>query len=252
MRQQKIKKQQDMYNLITMPCVQRSLYLDEMTNNFGNIQVGVPKGVDSRTRDVLEQCMTICGKAAVFKPKRRSRARKEVSAKEVRAYQKQFAEKKHLEYKSWDGNEVFDLFDRRKVKPSVTGRRVLTIKTDKQGNFLKAKARWVLRGFQNKQKEDTQTDSPASTRPGFRMSGQMAASKSCNVFYIDLKTAFLQGQSYGVNCDVCQLPPETCHPPYIAARLKKPAHGMNDAPQRWWNILDKALCSYAVVPTRAD
>ena len=49
-------------------------------------------------------------------------------------------------------------------------------------------------------------------------------------FHIDLKTAFLRGQSYGVKRDVvCQLPPEAGHPPYIATRLKKPAYGMNDA-----------------------
>ena len=135
----------------------------------------------------------------------------------------------------------------------VTGRRVLTIKTDKQGNLLKAKARWVLGGFQDKQKEYQQTDSLASTRPGFRMSGQKAASKVWNLFHINVKTTFLQGQSYDVNRDVvCQLPPEAGHPPYVAARLKKPAYGMNDAPRRWWNILDKALCSNGTVPTRAD
>ena len=27
---------------------------------------------------------------------------------------------------------------------------------------------------------------------------------------------------------------------------------MNDAPRRWWNILDKALGSCGMVPTRAD
>ena len=81
----------------------------------------------------------------------------------------------------------------------------------------------------------------------------MAASKSWNIFHNDLKTAFLQGQSYGVDRDVvCQLPPEAGHPPYVAARLKKPAYGMNDAPRRWWNMFDKALCSYGMVPTRAD
>ena len=48
------------------------------------------------------------------------------------------------------------------------------------------------------------------------------------------------------------MPPEAGHPTYIAARLQKPAYGMNDAPRRWWNILDKALCSYDMVPTRAD
>ena len=85
--------------------------------------------------------------------------------KQVRGYYKQFAEAKHLEYKSWIDSEVFDLVDLRKFKPKnyVTGRWVLTIKTDKQGNFLRAKARWVLRGFQDKQKEYLQTDSPAST-----------------------------------------------------------------------------------------
>ena len=121
--------------------------------------------------------MATCGKAAGARAKRRSRARKEASAQEVRGYYKQIAEAKHLEYKSWVDNEVFDFIDMRKVKPKnyVTGRWVLTIKTDKQGSFLRAKARWVLRGFQDKQKDYQQTDSPASTRPGFRMSCQMAA-----------------------------------------------------------------------------
>ena len=81
----------------------------------------------------------------------------------------------------------------------------------------------------------------------------MAASNTWNMFHIDLKTAFLQGQSYGVNRDiVCQLPPEAGHPPDIAARLKKLAYRMNDASRCWWNIMDKALCSYGMVPTRAD
>ena len=195
--------------------------------------------------------MTICGKAARIK----ACARKEASAKEVRGCHKHFAEAKHLEYKSSVDDEVFDLVDLRKVKPRnyITGRWVLTIKTDEQGNFLSAKARWVLRCFQDKQKEYQQTDSPASTRPGFQMRCQLAASKNWNIFHIDHKTAFLQGQSDGVNRDVvCQLPPEAGYPPCIAARLKKPANGMNDSSRHWWNILDKAQCSYGMVRTRAD
>ena len=85
------------------------------------------------------------------------------------------------------------------------------------------------------------------------MSCQKAASKGWDLFHLGLMTVFLQGQPYAVNSDVvCQLPPEAGHPPYIAARLKKPACGMNDAPRRWWNIPDKALCSDGRVPTRAD
>ena len=85
------------------------------------------------------------------------------------------------------------------------------------------------------------------------MSCQISASKSWDLFHIDLKTAFVQGQYDDVNRDVvCHLPPEAGHPPKIAAKLKKLAYGMIDAPRRWWNILDKALRSYGMVPTRAD
>ena len=58
------RDQQDICNLSTMPCVQRSLYLNELTDDFGNMKVEVPEGVDGRTRDVLERCMATCGRAA--------------------------------------------------------------------------------------------------------------------------------------------------------------------------------------------
>ena len=44
------------------------------------------KGVDGRTRDVLEQCMTTCRKAARTQANRRSSARIGASAKEIRGY----------------------------------------------------------------------------------------------------------------------------------------------------------------------
>ena len=45
------------------------------------------------------------------------------------------------------------------------------------------------------QKNNLQTDSPASARPRFRMCCQVAASNSWDLFHIDLKRAFLQRQS---------------------------------------------------------
>ena len=107
--------------------------------------------------------------------------------------------------------------------------------------------------FSRQAENDQQTDSPASTRPGFRMACQMAAIQGWTLTHIDLKTAFLQGEAYGNTRDViCQLPPEAGYPPYIGARLTKPAYGMNDAPRRWWNIIDAAFLWYGMVPTRAD
>ena len=173
----------------------------------------------------------------------------------TRKYLKEFLDAKLKEYKSWVDNDVFELVDLRKTacKNFVRGRWVLTIKRDKDGNFVKVKARWVLQGFLDKQKDQQQTDSPTASRPGFRLACQFAANSNHDLYHIDLKTAFLQGEAYDECRDIiCQLPTEAGYPPYIAARLKRPAYGLNDAPRRWWNIIDKALRSYGMVPTRAD
>ena len=76
--------QEDICNSITMPCVQRSLYLNGATNDFDNIKVEVRKGVDGQARGMLERCMATCGKVAGTRAKMRSRARNEASAQEVR------------------------------------------------------------------------------------------------------------------------------------------------------------------------
>ena len=155
---------------------------------------------------------------------RKNRARKETTLKELKVYARMFIEAKSAEIKSWFDNDVFDLVDIRKLKPKnfVTGRWALTGKRDRDGKFQKCKARWVLRGFQDRL-------------------CQNAASNGWSIRHIDLKTAFLQGESYAPDRDVaCQLPPEAGKPWYLAARLKKPAYGMNDAPRKWWNRLDAA------------
>ena len=98
----------------------------------------------------------------------------------------------------------------------MTGHWVLTVKRDRDGKFQKRKARWVLRGFQDRQKDAQQTDSPTSTRPGLRLLCQNAASCGWSIRHIDLKTAFLQGETYAPDRDVvCQLPPEAGKPWYL-------------------------------------
>ena len=61
--------QLDICNLTTLPCVQKSLYLNEGIDDFGNIKVEVPKGVDGRTTNVLERCVATCGRAAGIEAK---------------------------------------------------------------------------------------------------------------------------------------------------------------------------------------
>ena len=42
------------------------------------------------------------------------------------------------------------------------------------------------------------------------------------------------------------------HTAWIASVPWQAAYGMNDSPRLWWNVLDKALCSFGVIPTQAD
>ena len=127
--------------------------------------------------------------------------RKEATQQEKRQLAKQFLEAKKAECQSWIDDEVFDLVDMRKTKVRnfVAGRWVLTVKKDKDGNFQTCKARWVLKGSQDKQKNtrqtDRQTDSRAASREGFRCATQLAANHGWDLYHMDLKTAFLQGEA---------------------------------------------------------
>ena len=131
---------------------------------------------------------------------------------------------------------------------------MLTIKVDKDGQFKKFKARWVCRGFQDAQKYDLQTDSPTATRYGFRVASQHAASMYWDLLHLDLKIAFLQGETYDLDRRVIhvQLPTDIGLPPYLVGLCTRSVYGLADAPRRWWNRLDKFLISLGIQPTRAD
>jgi len=251
----------DINLLENLPTVCQTLYLDNSWHAHASQQeilIDIEDLPQVEQQALLSALRTVPQPSARAKaaPKRKPGARREATAQEKRLYAKQFVEAKRAEYKSWaEENDIFELVDMRKTKVQnyITGRWVLTIKRDKNGNFDKCKARWVLRGFQDRQVWDLQTDSPTSTRPGFRLQCQVAANNDWDLTHIDLKTAFLQGDKFSEKRDiVCQLPPESDQPPYMAARLKRAAYGLNDAPRLWWNRLDKALRSYGLVPTRAD
>ena len=73
-------------------------------------------------------------------------------------------------------------------------------------------------------------------------------------FHLDLKTAFLQGEHYNLSSRsvVVQLPPDIGLPTWMVGLCLRPVYGLNDAPRRWWNRLDKFLHSVGMEPTRAD
>ena len=114
----------------------------------------------------------------------------------LQQYAKQIKQAKLEEFRSFLDFTAMKFRDRQKhkIENFVTGRWVLTIKTDKDGQFKKFKARWVRRGFQDAQKWDLQTDSPTATRYGFRVASQHAASMYWDLLHIDLTMRFFRGK----------------------------------------------------------
>ena len=119
-------EQQDVWNLTIIPCVQPSLFLKEVPT--------IPAAHKSNSEKELivkpKNAGTLHGRARV---KKRSRARKEASAQEVRGHYKQFAEASHLKWKSCIDNEVFDFVDLRNVRP----KNCVTRTMGTLGNFLR-------------------------------------------------------------------------------------------------------------------
>ena len=119
-----------------------------------------PQGPDGTLNcdDARHDCTSLAASSpadsALAATKKRVKGRKEATTTDLRMFAKQFKEAKAKEYQSWLENDVFELVDLRKVKARnfISGRWVLTIKRDREGKLEKAKARWVLRGFLDKQK----------------------------------------------------------------------------------------------------
>ena len=168
-----------------------------------------------------------------------------VTPEMARRYAKEIRTAKLDEFKSYLDNGALRLADRRKLSRDVnflTGRWVLTVTVDKNGYFSKFKARWVCRGFQDKHAWEQQTDSPTATRYGFRLVAQCAANNFWDLFHLDLKTAFLQGEHYNLESRsvVIQLPHDIGLPPWMVGVCLRPVYGLNDAPRRWWNRFDNS------------
>ena len=97
---------------------------------------------------------------------------------------KQFAQAKIDEYDSWVNHDILDLVDNAKTMSLAAGS--LRSSVTEMRFFSSARPAEFYEHFQ-------QTDSPAASRPGFRMACQAAANIRWNIVHIDLKTAFLQG-----------------------------------------------------------
>ena len=128
-------------------------------------------------------CQYLAKTAAKKTPKAESVITPEV----LRKYAKEIKQAKLEEFRSFLDFTAMKYRDRRKHKIDnyVTGRWVLTIKIDKDGNFKKFKARWVCRGF----RPEMGPSDGLANRDQVWFSRSMSA---CSLFFLGLVTHRLE------------------------------------------------------------
>ena len=116
--------------------------------------------------------------------KKQPKAESVITQEVLRKYAKEIKQAKLEEFRSFLDFTAMTFRDKRrhKIDNYVTGRWVVTIKVDKDGQFKKFKARWVCRGFQDAQKYDLQTDSP-TLLPGMDFLWHLSMQPPCIGIY---------------------------------------------------------------------
>jgi hypothetical protein len=145
------------------------------------------------------------------------------------------------------------LSSRPKEKSVVTSKWLYKIKHVADGSIEKFKARFVARGFSQKEGIDyEETFSPVARYTSIRATMAIAAKMGWKLHQMDIKTAFLNGV---IEEEVYVEQPqgfETHDSQTHVCRLKKALYGLKQAPRTWYGRIDNFLMSLGFIKSKAD
>jgi hypothetical protein len=145
---------------------------------------------------------------------------------------KQWKEAMMEEHQSIMKNDVWEIISRPKEKSMVTSKWVYKIKHAIDKSMDKYKARFIARGFIQKEGEDyDETFSPVSRYTSIREIISLVASMGWNLHQMDVKTTFLNGaikkEVYIEQPQGFEVHSRDTH----VCRLKKDLYGLKQAPR---------------------
>ena len=140
---------------------------------------------------------------------------------------------KEREFQSWKDNDVYEEVPNNGQK-TVSLRWVLTDKI-KDGKKI-CKARLVARGFEERNVIDK--DAPTCAAEGLRLCLTIMAMKRWKVKTLDVKTAYLQGES--IERELFVRPPKEAKTTGLW-KLKKTVYGLKDAAKAWHEKLNSVM-----------
>ena len=157
------------------------------------------------------------------------------------------------EYQSIMKNDVWDVVPRPERKSVVTSKWIYKIKHAADGSIEKYKARFVARGFSQKEGIDyEETFAPVARYTSIRAIMALAAKLGWKLHQMDVKITFLNGV---VEEEVYVEQPlgfETHDRETHVCKLKKALYGLKQAPKTWYGRIDSFLMSLGFTKSKAD
>ncbi|KAH9292825.1 hypothetical protein KI387_042000, partial [Taxus chinensis] len=157
------------------------------------------------------------------------------------------------EYTSIMHNDVWEVVPRPTDRAVVGSRWIFKIKHGADGSIEKYKARFVAKGFSQKEGIDyEETFAPVARYTSIRAVISFATQMGWQIHQMDVKTTFLNGE---LKEEVYIEQPEG----FVAhnkethvCRLKKALYGLKQAPRAWYERIDTYLQKMGFVKSEAD
>ena len=131
--------------------------------------------------------------------------------------------------------KAWDLVEKPDNVRAIDGKWIPTIKTDIKGNFVKRKARWVARGFQQVKGVDYDQTYSATVRPDTtRLLLAIAAREGWTVHQMDVVVAYLNAQQKQYQIYLKQ-PKGFEHGHNLYCRMDKGLYGLKQSGNLWFD-----------------
>ncbi|KAL1221943.1 Retrovirus-related Pol polyprotein from transposon TNT 1-94 [Cardamine amara subsp. amara] len=155
------------------------------------------------------------------------------------------------EIKSMVKNETWDEVDKPSKKKLIGCRWVYTIKYTSTGEIERYKARLVAKGYTQKHGVDyTETFAPVAKLHSVRIILSIATNLCWNIWQMDVKNAFLQGE---LKEEVYMVTPEGVNiGDNKVCKLKKAIYGLKQSPRAWYHKLSGCLLKNGFRRSEAD
>jgi hypothetical protein len=166
---------------------------------------------------------------------------------------KEWADALTKEYQSIINNYVWEIVPRPKSKDVVSSKWLFKIKHVVDGSLEKYKARFVARGFSQKEGIDyEETFFHVALYTSIRTIIALAAKMKWKLHQMDVKTTFLNGvieeEVYIEQPQGFEVKDRKTH----VYKLKKPLYRLNQDPRAWYGRIDSLLKSLGFTKSKVD